>query len=91
MIGEIDSFVFIIRLNGIKWEREREREGEIGEFSFLSRYTTRIFFLKRNFKTDASRFSAVPPFKWDGNFCARLHKAGIAETILRAASLLPKL
>lgn len=25
MIGEIDSFVFIIRLNGIKWERERER------------------------------------------------------------------
>lgn len=73
-------------LNG----KEREREGEIGEFFSIAMYNAN-FFLKRNFKTDASRFSAVPPFKWDGNFCARLHKAGIAETILRAASLLPKL
>lgn len=90
MIGEIDSFVFIIRLNGIKWERERERRRD-WRILFYRDVQREFFFLKRNFKTDASRFSAVPPFKWDGNFCARLHKAGIAETILRAASLLPKL
>lgn len=81
MIGE-NWFVRVHHscLNEIKWERE------------ILFYRVLFLFLKRNFKTDASRFSAVPPpSKWDGNFCARLHKAGIAETILRAASLLPKL
>lgn len=46
MIGEIDSFVFIICLNGIKWEREREREGEIGEFFSIAMYNANFFFEK---------------------------------------------